>query len=308
MRSPNLAVAFSVAAVLGICSAPVAAALTADPAVATGDHDCRAVVVHTKPTDGTFTTGGKGKGFVKDGVVVLYTPVGDTQETKFSSWVRWTVNPDDDFRLKHLLAMEYRTLTLDDGDRGSAAPAVRLVLSNGVTLVYEPYWNGTLEVGESAGWQKWNVLENADWWDSPGPAEPAGGVVGAPTGADTFEKWVTQMGDAKVLEVNVGMGTYNEGAKAKFKGLTFKYKRKCDEPTPAPTTATPTATPTTPAATATASPGATTSTPVPPPGAGGGLPVTGPGVGLAGAGLLLVGAALFVVTLWRRRRTSFMVE
>lgn len=309
MRRPPMAVTLGVAAFLGLCSATVAASVTAGPSEATGNHGCPPVEVEPKLSDGVITTGGKGKGKVVVNVVQMETPVGDTEETKYSSWVRWTVNPDDDFQLKNLMALQYKTFIISDGDRGFAAPAVRLVLSNGVTLVYEPYWNGNLSLGDHADWQTWDALHNADWWDSPGPAEPAGGMVGAPTGTDTFEKWVAQMGDAKVLEINLGMGTWNEGAKAKFKGLTFKYKRKCESPSPSPSTSAPTTAPATTAPateppttapTTAPAPGQTTSAP----GDGGGLPVTGPGAGLAGLGLLLAGGATLIATWWWRRRNN----
>jgi hypothetical protein len=176
--------------------------------------------VSPSPTDGSFTTGGKGKGTVQGNTIRLKTPVGDTEETKYNSWVRWTVD-NEDFRLKHLKDLSYWTLSLNDGDRGSAAPAVRLVLDNGVNLVYEPYWNGKLITGEGAEWQTWNAGDDASkWWDSPGPAEP---------GSDTLGSWKSSMGNAKVKEINIGMGTWNEGADAKAKRLKFSYKKPCTE-------------------------------------------------------------------------------
>ena len=109
----------------------------------------------------------------------------------------------------------------------------------------------------------------------------------------------------KVEFVNVGMGTYNEGADATVNDLKFKIGYTCEthswkkpkhEPTPKPSVTTSSPAP---------SPTDTKTSDAPPAGNGGGgsLPVTGAGVaGLTVVGGLLLAAGVVFVVFTRRRR------
>jgi LPXTG-motif cell wall-anchored protein len=203
-----------------------AATLVASPATATGDRP------HPKPS-GRCVTWEHGAPGPTAGVPVVSggaqistvgpwvrftTPADDltTPADEKEARARWTINPEN-FKLKDLKSLTYTTKIVEDGDRGSVAPAVRLHLEDGTTLVYEPYWNGTVANGDV---KTWNVTApGAKLWDNG--AEPAPD--------ETFADWVKpeRKGNVPVKEISVGVGTYNEGADVKFTNLKFKFLLEC---------------------------------------------------------------------------------
>lgn len=213
------------ALVLGVGVAG-AVALTASPAAATGDKphpkpSGRCVTLEREaPTylDGTENEQG-GATVTGAGAWIRFTTPADdatTPANELEARARWTVNPQD-FKLKDLKSLTYTTKIIEDGTRGSVAPAVRLVLADGTTLVYEPYWNGTVANGDE---KTWNVTApGAKLWDNG--AEPAAD--------ETFADWIKpeRKGDVLVKEISIGVGTYNEGADVKSKNLRFVYLLDC---------------------------------------------------------------------------------
>lgn len=213
------------ALVLGLSAAAVVT-LSASPASATGDKphpkpSGRCVTLEREapgPSSGTPVATGGAQISTAGSWVQFKTPSDDltTPADEKEARARWTVNPED-FKLKDLKDLRYTTKINEDGDRGSVAPAVRLVLADGTTLVYEPYWNGTVANGD---YKHWTVTApGAKLWDNG--AEPAAD--------ETFADWIKpeRKGNVLVKEINVGVGTYNEGADVWSKNLRFTYLLEC---------------------------------------------------------------------------------
>jgi hypothetical protein len=210
------------ALVLGVGVAG-AVALTASPATATDQPRpsgrCATWEVET-PTylDGVENEQGGATVAGEGSWIRFKTPADDatTLANELEAYARWTVNPED-FKLKDLKELKYTTKIIEDGTRGSVAPAVRLILADGTTLVYEPYWNGIVANGDEKTWTI--TAPGAKLWDNG--AEPAAD--------ETFADWIKpeRKGNVLVKEINVGVGTYNEGADVSFKDLKFKYLLDC---------------------------------------------------------------------------------
>lgn len=94
------------------------------------------------------------------------------------------------------------------------------------TLVYEPYWNGTV----GAGWQHWSSVEDGNWWSSrqintDGTTGTAGtqwllaGAGGPPF--TTPAAVVAEFPAAVVLRVGVNVGSYNPDYLVAADGLTI---------------------------------------------------------------------------------------
>ncbi|MDG4791933.1 LPXTG cell wall anchor domain-containing protein [Micromonospora sp. WMMD1102] len=295
-----------------------AALVAAVPAMATGNGGCPTTTL--TGTSGV-TTSGDATATVTENGLRMRTPVR-------ASRVRFEQPYSNAFA--NLTGLSYRTFTHSDGDRGFATVAARVGLdTNGdaktdVTLVYEPYYNATLVEGE---WQSWDTVAAGagKWWWAEEP--------GNPQTPRPWSHWQDTHSDAVLTFVNVGMGTWNEGADARVDDLRVSVKGhgckrfgwKKPDPSPSATgSATPSATPTRtaePTPTATASPTATgeptseptgtpsgsaepepTFSPSPAAGGGGGLPLTGAPVwvyALAGLAVLLIGTAAYLLA--RRR-------
>lgn len=291
------------------------------PALATGNHG-RCPVTTVRDLSAVTVSGG-GEAALTGHGLWMKTP-------EKPSRVRWQSGVSGPF--SSLTGLSYRTRTASDGDRGSATVAARVGLdtdANGtadVTLVYEPYWNGTVVEGPEQAWDAIDGGAGLWWWAE----EP-----GNPQTTRPWSKYQELHPIAALVHINLGMGTWNEGAKAtvddlrvtvKGAGCTrVQWKKPPPVATPTPTasasaspTPTPTATPTataTPTVTVSASPSSTTPVPVPsvtasipvdPVGNEGDLPTTGADVlVLFAVGGLIVAAGAGAVVAARRRRTRF---
>jgi LPXTG-motif cell wall-anchored protein len=284
-------------AATGLIAATALAVLTAGPASATGNgngHEygkCEEIK-HYDLKDVTHEYGGSAE-LTRWGLR-LKTPAQ-------LSRVRWDRPIEGKNPFAFVKELSYKTYSHNDGVNGSAAPALRIGLSkhgkDPVTLVYEPYYNGSLDV--DGPWQTWDPIDggSAKWWWEEEPGNP-----------QTLRTWSVYQDTYKYYKVefvNVGMGNYNEGADATVNDLKFKIGRTCEkhewkkpkyEPTPSPSVTTTSPSP---------SPTDTKTSDAPPAGNGGGgsLPVTGAGVaGLTVVGGLLLAAGVVFVVFTRRRR------
>lgn len=117
------------------------------------------------------------------------------------------------------------------------------------TLVYEPYWNGTLT---TAIWQLWDV-DAGQFWSSRSFSEGTCTTVAGAGGAPFYTVAGLQAScpDAVVLGFGVNIGTFNPNYTVQTDALNFNgttYDFELVEPTPSPTaspspTTEPTATP-----------------------------------------------------------------
>ena len=211
-------------------------------ASATGTDACQAVVSTDKGDWDTFGT---------DATVKLTENGARISTPNRVDRVRWSVAETGD--MVNLKRVTYRTFVHSDGDRGFAAPAVRIGLDTNhdgaadKTLVFEPYFNGTVTEG---AWQAWEVVaDDSKLWDSSDATQTN----------KTWAQWLAELGDsATVRSVNVGLGTWNEGADARVNNLRIVDKGGCHLYTwTVPATQSPTATPTSASPSATATPTAT---------------------------------------------------
>jgi LPXTG-motif cell wall-anchored protein len=287
----------SALAATGMIAATALAVLTAGPAAATGngngnghDYGTCEEIKHYDLKDVTHEGGGSAE-LTRYGLR-MKTPVQPSR-------VRWETPVEGKNLFAYVKELSYKTYSHDDGERGFAAPALRIGLSKHgkppVTLVYEPYFNGTVQVG--GPWQMWDPIDsgNGKWWLSGDPNQVN----------HSWSDWQDKFKYYKVEFVNVGMGTYNEGADATVNDLKFKIGRTCEthtwkkpkhEPSPSPSVTTSSPAP---------SPTDTETSEAPPAGTGGGgsLPVTGAGVaGLSVVGGLLLAAGVVFMVFTRRRR------
>jgi LPXTG-motif cell wall-anchored protein len=287
----------SALAATGLIAATAFAVLTAGPASATGNgnghgHDKCEEIKHYDLKDVTHEGGGSAE-LTRWGLR-MKTP-------EVPSRVRWETPVMGKNLFAYVKELSYKTYSHEDGIRGSAAPALRIGLSKHgkppVTLVYEPYFNGTLDVG--GPWQTWDPIDGGagKWWLSGDPNQVN----------QSWSDWQNLYKHYKVEFVNVGMGTYNEGADATVNDVKFKIGYVCEthswkkpkhEPTPKPSVTTTAPKPKPSESTSTATVPA-----VPGGGGSGSLPVTGAGVaGLTIVGGLLLAAGVVFVVFTRRRR------
>lgn len=108
------------------------------------------------------------------------------------------------------------------------------------TFVYEPYWNGTVNM--SGVWQNWNVnASDAKLWSSKtvnigGSCSVVSGVGGPPFYS---LDWIrTNCPDAIVLSVGVGVGSYNPNYNVETDGVVFNdttYDFEASAPLVSPT-------------------------------------------------------------------------
>lgn len=293
----------SALAATGMIAATALAVLTAGPASATGNgygngtgHDYgKCEEIKHYDLDGVTKDDGGSAELTRHGLR-MKTPVQDSR-------VRWERPVEGRNLFAFVKELSYKTFSHSDGERGYASPALRIGLSKHgktATIVYEPYYNGTLKVG--GPWQTWDPIDggNAQWWWEEEPDNPQT--------LRTWSYWQDEFEHYKVDFVSVGMGTYNEGADATVDHLKFKIGKTCEthewqkpkhEPSPSPsvTTSSPAPAP---------SPTDTETSEAPPVGNGGGgpaLPVTGAGVaGLSIVGGLLLAAGVVFMVFTRRRR------
>lgn len=87
------------------------------------------------------------------------------------------------------------------------------------TLVYEPYWNGTVTQGV---WEQWDV-DAGEMWSSRSFSEGTCTVVAGAGGPPlyTLSTLQTLCPDATVLGFGVNVGTYNPGYDVSVDGVNF---------------------------------------------------------------------------------------
>ncbi len=126
----------------------------------------------------------------------------------------------------------------DSASTGSAeaAPSIKLTFlgahsSDGfVTLIYEPYWNqvgfeGTSKPVSSGDWVDVAIdFDSGLFWGNGGFGEANSG--GGPP-LRTLEGWLaafdTEFGDADLIQVSVGMGTFNPGQIGFFDNVSIAH-------------------------------------------------------------------------------------
>jgi len=114
-----------------------------------------------------------------------------------------------------------------------AAPSYQLAVeldgtSGFTTLVYEPYWNGTVT---SATWQSWDV-DSGQFWSSATVTCSGGGVTSGAGGPPlyTLGEIATMCPDAVVIGFGVNVGTYNpnydvETDLVDFDGTSYDFEQ-----------------------------------------------------------------------------------
>jgi hypothetical protein len=87
------------------------------------------------------------------------------------------------------------------------------------TLVYEPYWNGTVVNGQ---WQQWNVSGGL-FWSSKTVVCSNGVLVGSPGGPATYtlQDVLTMCPEAVVVGIGVNVGTFNPSYTVAVDGVQF---------------------------------------------------------------------------------------
>ncbi|HVM17571.1 MAG TPA: hypothetical protein VM290_08335 [Gaiellaceae bacterium] len=128
--------------------------------------------------------------------------------------------------LAGVTTLSYWTYQVPTPQPPIAAPSFQLQIDvNGdatggfTTLVYEPYWNGTVA---PATWQQWDV-DAGRFWSSrtvaDGTCVLAAGAGGPPF--YTLEQVQAMCPDAVVLGIGVNVGSFNPGWTVAADGVTF---------------------------------------------------------------------------------------
>lgn len=125
------------------------------------------------------------------------------------------------------LALSYAYFKADDGSvNAAAAPALKLTFVNEACpsggdcfgqLIYEPYWNQAnppSAVNPPIGqWMQVNIDQNSGYFWSSGMFGESNSAGGPPL--RTLAEWLATMnadfGTARLIQVSIGMGTYNPG-------------------------------------------------------------------------------------------------
>jgi len=112
------------------------------------------------------------------------------------------------------------------GTSAAPAPAMKIGLLNSNNqlgyLIYEPYANPAFINPTPDVWTHESMDANTGgWWWSGGFTPPAGSAGGAPY--DTLAQWAsTVLGDANMVYVGMGMGTYNPDTVGYFDNVLVK--------------------------------------------------------------------------------------
>lgn len=89
--------------------------------------------------------------------------------------------------------------------------------SSSTTLVYEPYWNGTVDT--LGAWQQWNTLSTGKFWSTTTVAGFVNGAGGPPF--YTIPQVLASHPNAKVTSVKLNIGTYNPDWVVRADGVNF---------------------------------------------------------------------------------------
>jgi hypothetical protein len=126
-----------------------------------------------------------------------------------------------------------------EGGNLNAAPSLKLTFYNPVcdqtsgavpdcyaTLVYEPYMNGFGNFPAPDVWQRSDLDANTGgWWTTGGFGHPNGlggcGAATCPTLAQWFASSSPDFRQATLIDVRVGVGTYNPGQTGYFDDVTI---------------------------------------------------------------------------------------
>lgn len=131
--------------------------------------------------------------------------------------------------LSEITALSYWTKQVSASDPAVGDPSFQLAISTtgdpstpNTTLVYEPYWNGTVV---SNAWQEWNVLDG-QFWSSKSVDPSAGNDQGLVAGAGgpplyTLADVEAMYPDAVVVGIGVNVGTYNPNYTVEADALQF---------------------------------------------------------------------------------------
>ena len=263
MHSPKLAVTFSVAAFLGICAVPVAAAVSAGPAAA---HAAARAATEENCKTGTFQITGRPDSAVGGGTWAMDT---------FKRSVQVCRVADDAVAAKtvEVKSWHYLIKGKDVGSfttQGAKSPM-------GKDVDEEKFADRT---GEMLGEWSLKFEAPADWLGWLGGADPNRSDLstsewikslwkdGFKPGHFTDWKWKYTLCKDWWINASLKHGG-NKG--------DIDDKSWCPKPSPTPTVTASASPSPTPTATASSTSSPAVTTPAPPPGSAGGLPVTGPG-------------------------------
>lgn len=119
------------------------------------------------------------------------------------------LNPN--IKLSDVTALSYSTKYVSGPVHAGAALQITINgltgTSSSTTLVYEPYWNGTVDT--SGAWQQWNALSGGKFWSSTTVAGFTAGAGGPPF--YTIPQVLAMHPNAKITSIKLNIGTYNPG-------------------------------------------------------------------------------------------------
>lgn len=123
--------------------------------------------------------------------------------------------------LSTLSALSYHTKYVSGPVHAGAALQITINgltgTSSSTTLVYEPYWNGTVDT--SGAWQQWNALSTGKFWSTTNVAGFVNGAGGPPF--YTIPQVLASHPNAKVTSVKLNIGTYNPDWIVRADGVNF---------------------------------------------------------------------------------------
>lgn len=211
--------------------------LLAKPVAAAPNGD---VIVRPSSLNGWGSTGASGgtANFVAD----VSAPFGTgalelTTTNSASSRARREKSISPNVKLSELTTLSYVTKYVSGPSYAGAALQITINGLTGVssssstTLVYEPYWNGTVDT--AGNWQSWNTLLGGKFWSTNTVAGFTKGSGGPPF--YTIEDVKTAHPNAKITSIKVNIGTDNENWIVRTDGVNFNgtiYDFEQNLPTP----------------------------------------------------------------------------
>ncbi len=184
------------------------------------------VIVRSSPSQGwnSGSSGGGATSFVADptapygtGALEMTTNSGNPSRAQRTKSISPSINVAD------LATLSYATKYVSGPIHAAAALQITINGLTGAssfsstTLVYEPYWNGT--VNTAGDWQTWNTLDGGKFWSTTTVAGFTNGSGGAPF--YTIDQVKSAHPNAKITSVKLNIGTYNPDWVVRADGLNF---------------------------------------------------------------------------------------
>lgn len=213
----------SAIAVLGLIAQPMYGIISSQVAHAASYGD---VVVRSNSINGwnSGSVSGGSTSFVNDSTAPYgHGALEFTTSNSNNARAQRTKSISPNLKLSDLHSLSYSTKYISGPVHAGVGIQITINNLSGVssskstTLVYEPYWNGTVDTNGS--WQNWNTMLGGKFWSTTTVGGFTNGAGGPPF--YTLSSVLSQNPDAKITSLKLNTGTYNPSWVVRADGVNF---------------------------------------------------------------------------------------